>query len=106
VQGKLELVPFGVNRLRTWAPHKVIWNCIEASRISNESVKPTPDQIRREVHDSLAAGSQGLIYFVHQFKPRFIEASLLEDAELGPAVAVLNREIAVTFPPAPRSPAR
>ncbi len=28
---------------------------------------------------SLIFGSRGLIYFVHQFKPKFIEAALLAD---------------------------
>ncbi len=94
VKGRLELVPFGVRRLKSWAPTKVIWNCLEASRIDNPDVKPTPAQIRREVTDSLAAGSRGFIWFVHQFKPRFIEAGLLEDPELRREVAALNRVLA------------
>lgn len=98
VRGKLEFVPNGVKRLKSWAPKKVIWNCIEASRIDNEKVKPTPDQIRKEVMDSIAAGSRGLIYFVHQFKPTFIEASLLEDPELRSAIAALNRDLAARGP--------
>ena len=42
---------------------------------------------------SLIHGSRGLIYFVHQFKPKFIEAVLLEDLEMLDAVAALNRQI-------------
>src|SRR2546428_10674416 len=51
------------------AGKKIVWNCIEASRISNETVKPDASQIRAEAWMSLIHGSNGLIYFVHQFKP-------------------------------------
>jgi len=93
VRGKLWYVAKGVDRLRKWAQGRVTWNCIEASRIDNEKVKPTAAQIKVEVWMSLIHGSQGLIYFVHQFKPKFIEASLLEDPELLPAVTALNHQI-------------
>ena len=42
---------------------------------------------------ALIHGSQGLIYFVHQFKPRFREAALLDDPEMLAAVTALNRQI-------------
>lgn len=94
VAGKLEFVPRGVERLRTWSnDEKIVWNCIEASRISNVEVKPTPEQIRAEVWMSLIKGSRGIIYFVHQFQPNFREASLLDDPELLPAVTALNQQI-------------
>ena len=94
VAGKLEFVPKGVERLRQWSgDKKIVWNCIEASRISNTKVKPTPHQIRAEVWMSLIHGSRGLIYFVHQFEPDFKEASLLDDSELLPAVTAINHQI-------------
>ncbi len=94
VAGKLEFVAKGVERLRRWSDdQKIVWNCIEASRISNVEVKPTPSQIRAEVWMSLIHGSHGLIYFVHQFEPRFREASLLDDPELLAAVTKLNTQI-------------
>ncbi len=94
IAGKLEFVPRGVTRLRQWSDDKkIVWNCIECSRIGNTRVKPTPQQIRTEVWMSLIHGSRGLIYFVHQFQPRFIEASVLEDAELLAAVTEINRQI-------------
>ncbi len=94
VAGKLEFVAKGVERLRQWSnDEKIVWNCIECSRISNTEVKPTPGQIRAEVWMSLIHGSRGLIYFVHQFKPTFKEASLLDDEELLPAVTAINRQI-------------
>src|ERR1051325_1557188 len=52
---------------------------------------------------SLIHGSSGLIYFVHQFKPRFSEASLLQDAELLAGVTAVNKQIQ-TLAPALKSP--
>ncbi|MCL4176402.1 MAG: hypothetical protein KJ072_01450 [Verrucomicrobia bacterium] len=94
VAGKLEFVARGVERLRGWAgPDQLVWNCIECTRISNTEVKPTPDQVRTEVWMSLIHGSQGLIYFVHQFQPTFREAALLDDPEMLEAVTRINRQI-------------
>ena len=42
---------------------------------------------------SIIHGSRGLIYFVHQFKPIFQEASVLSDPELLPAITELNKQI-------------
>lgn len=42
---------------------------------------------------SLIHGSTGLIYFVHQFKPQFIEAALLADPAMLEAVTQINRQI-------------
>jgi hypothetical protein len=94
VAGKLEFVARGVKRLRQWTnDQKIVWNCIECSRIGNREVKPNPHQIRAEVWMSLIHGSRGLIYFVHQFEPVFREASLLEDETLLPAVTAINHQI-------------
>lgn len=99
VAGKLEFVARGVERLVRWSEDKkIVWNCIECSRISNTKVKPTAEQIRSEVWMSLIHGSRGIIYFVHQFEPRFKEASLLDDEELLPAVTKLNQQIAQLAP--------
>jgi hypothetical protein len=42
--------------------------------------------------------SQGLIYFVHQFKPTFREAALLDDPNMLAAVTALNRQITELAP--------
>jgi hypothetical protein len=42
---------------------------------------------------ALIHGSRGLIYFVHQFKPTFKEAALLDDPEMLAAVTAINRRI-------------
>jgi hypothetical protein len=94
IAGKLEYVAHGVERLARWAGSaKPVWNCIECTRISNTETKPTPQQVRSEVWMSIIHGSRGIIYFVHQFKPAFQEAALLEDQEMLGAVTAINREI-------------
>jgi hypothetical protein len=94
VAGQLWFVPQGVERLRKWTDgRKPVWNCVEASRIDNVKTKPTPAQVRSEVWMSIVAGSRGIIYFVHQFQPTFVEASLLRDPELLAAVTEINRQV-------------
>jgi len=99
IAGNLWYVAQGVSRLRGWAtPRQQVWNCIEASRIGNEKTKPTAAQIKAEVWMSIIHGSTGLIYFVHQFKPRFVEASLLQDPELLAAVTQINARVQALAP--------
>ncbi|MCI0535666.1 MAG: hypothetical protein L0Z50_10610, partial [Verrucomicrobiales bacterium] len=94
VAGKLEFVARGVERLGQWTRgEKSVWNCIECTHISNPQVKARPQQVRAEVWMALIHGSRGLIYFVHQFKPTFREAALLDDAEMLSAVTAINRQI-------------
>ena len=94
VAGKLWFVAQGVQRLVRWSGgKKIVWNCLECTRISNPDRKPTPKEVRCEAWMSLIHGSCGLIYFVHQFKPTFREAGLLDDPEMLAAVTTLNRQI-------------
>ncbi len=94
VAGKLWYVARGVERLRGWAgEERIAWNCIECTRISNMNTKPTPQQVKAEVWMSIIHGSQGLIYFCHQFQPKFIEAGVLADEEMARAVGSINREV-------------
>ncbi|WP_406700459.1 hypothetical protein V5E97_16760 [Singulisphaera sp. Ch08] len=84
----------GIDRLLKWSEgRRIVWNCIESSRISNEKAKITPHQVRAEVWMALVHGSRGLIYFVHQFKPSFNDHALLDDPELLTAVTAINRQI-------------
>ena len=99
VAGNLWYVARGVQRLVKWTGGvKPVWNCIECTRISNTKVKPTPHQVRAEVWMSIIHGSRGLIYFVHQFKPRFIEAALLHDRRMLAAVTKINAQIRALAP--------
>jgi hypothetical protein len=99
VAGKLWFVPQGVEQLIKWAgPDRIVWNCIECTRIQNADHKATPRQVRCEVWMSLIHGSRGLIYFVHEWKPRFNESALLGDPEMLAAMTALNRQIARLAP--------
>ena len=93
VAGKLWMVADGVSRLKKWHAGKPVWNCIECTHISNPAAKATPQQVKAEVWMSLVRGSRGIIYFVHEFKPKFVEAGLLADAEMLAQVTATNRQI-------------
>ena len=87
-------VPKGVDRLVRWSKgQKIVWNCIECTRISSENKKATPHQVKAEVWMSLIHGSMGIIYFVHEWKPKFNEHALLNDPEMLGAVTEINRQI-------------
>ena len=94
VAGKLWYVARGVERLVGWTGgNQIVWNCIECTRISNPKTKATPHQVRCEVWMSIIHGSMGLIYFVHEWQPRFNESALLSDPEMLPAVTAINQQI-------------
>lgn len=87
-------VPKGIDRLVKWTGgKKPVWNCIECTHINDAAAQATPAQVKAEVWMSLVHGSRGLIYFVHQFKPRFNEHALLDDPEMLAAVTAINRQI-------------
>ena len=99
VAGKLWYVAKGVERLVGWTEgKKVVWNCIECTRIKNPDKKATPHQVRCEVWMSIIHGSMGLIYFVHEWQPRFNESALLSDTAMLSAVTRINGQIAELAP--------
>lgn len=84
----------GVDRLVTWTGgKKPIWSVIECTHINDPQHKATPKQVRAEVWMALTHGATGLVYFVHEFKPRFKEAALLDDPAMLAAVTEINRQI-------------
>jgi hypothetical protein len=94
VAGKLEFVARGTQRLRQWTdPAKPVWACIECTHISNADKKPTPEQVKAEVWMAIIHGAGGIMYFAHQFAPRFVEAGLLEDAAMCKAITQTNQQI-------------
>lgn len=94
VAGNLWFVARGVERLIDWTGgRKVVWNCIECTRIQNPTTKATPHQVRAEVWMSILHGSRGLIYFVHEWEPRFNEAALLDDPDMLAMVTRVNRQV-------------
>jgi hypothetical protein len=99
IAGHLEYVGRGVQRLRQWAgPERIVWNCIECTHIGNPDAKASPNQVRSEVWMALVHGARGLIYFVHQFKPAFNEAALLDDPAMLEGVTRINEQIRALAP--------
>lgn len=99
IAGKLWYVPFGVDRLRKWTDgKKPAWCCIECTHIGNEKVMPTVEQVRAEVWMALIHGANGLIYFCHEFKPRFIEAGMLAYPEMAKGIGAINQQIHALAP--------
>lgn len=104
VSGKLFYVAEGVKRLVDWTGgDKPVWNCIECTQINHPTNKPTPHQVRCEVWMAVIHGSTGLIYFVHEWQPRFNESALLSDPAMYAAATRINRRIR-TLAPALKSP--
>jgi hypothetical protein len=99
VAGNLWYVGHGVKRLVQWAEGRnIVWNCIECTRIHNPDKKATPHEVRCEVWMSIIHGSMGLIYFVHEWEPKFNESALLSDPDMLAAVTAINRQIAELAP--------
>lgn len=94
VTGNLWLVADGVDRLVQWSEgRKVVWNCLECTRINNINRRATPQEVRCEAWMSILHGSRGLVWFVHDFKPVLNESALLDDPEMLVAVTAINRQI-------------
>ncbi|MCB8932908.1 MAG: hypothetical protein M9921_05335 [Fimbriimonadaceae bacterium] len=90
---QLGLVAKGVDRLKAWADDKKrIWTCLECTDIGAKG-KATPAQVKAEAWSAIIHGARGLIYFVHQFQPKFNEHALLDDPEMLAAVTSLNKQI-------------
>ncbi len=88
----------GVTRLVGWTGgSKPIWNVIECTHIGSDR-EPTPQQVRSEVWMSLIHGSRGLVYFVHEFSPKFNEHALLDDPPMLAAVTAINQQIQALAP--------
>lgn len=99
IAGKLWFVAEGAKRLSGWSgPERIVWNCLECTHIGNPAVRATPEQVRCEAWMSLIHGSRGLIYFVHEWKPRFNESALLDNPEMLAAVTTINRQITQLAP--------
>ena len=106
VRGNLWYVGQGVERLRKWSQdRKPAWACIETTHIGNPETRPTPEQIRSIVWMALIHGANGLLYFAHEFKPKFIEAGILAYPDVREAVSKINHQVQ-ELAPALNSPAQ
>ena len=94
VKGRLEYVAHGVNVLQNAAKAgQQVWTVIETTRISSETSRPTPQQIRSEVWLALTHGASGIIYFVHEFSGGFREDGIFRYPDAMEAVESVNTEI-------------
>lgn len=90
----LWMVGEGVRRLRKWTDNKKpVWAVIETGPIDDPEHGPTPEQVKQEVRMALENGATGIVYFVHQFKPKMNVHRLLDDPEMLKAVTEINKEI-------------
>ena len=103
--GTLELVPNGVDNLKAWiatsGSSKIIWNFVEGAPI-NSGATPSAAQVTAEVWMSIIHGSQGIMYFVHQFSPDgstlIREDGIFNFPTLVSAVTSINAQIAALAP--------
>jgi hypothetical protein len=95
VAGRLWYVARGVDRFRRWAGgRKVVWNCIECTRIGNPDVKPTPEQVKAEVWMAIVHGSRGDRLLLPPVPaPVGRGRGLLADEAMARAVAGINRQV-------------
>jgi len=93
-QGKLWYVARGVKRLHKYSGgQKIVWNIIEGSRSEATGNRPTAESLRSEAWMSIIHGSRGICYFVHLFRPSFVEAGVMGDTELMEGMKSLHAEI-------------
>ena len=70
---------------------KPVWNALECTNINGQE-KATPKQVKAEVWISLVKGTRGIIYFVHQFRPKFDEHAVGRSGNAA-AVTAINKQI-------------
>jgi hypothetical protein len=98
VKGKLEYVARGVmNLLERASPGQVVWNAIETTSLDPQ-VPVTPAQVRSEVWMALVHGSTGIVYFVHEFEPRFREDAIFRYPKTVEEVTKINQLITELSP--------
>jgi hypothetical protein len=65
---------------------------IEGSNFNN-TMRPTPAQIKSEVWMALVHGAAGIMYFCHRFSPTFSETDCLDNAATAAALPAINSQI-------------
>lgn len=84
----------GVRRLKRWTgSDKSVWTLLQASRINEEHHLPTRALLRAQAWMAIIHGANGIVWYVHQLKPRFIETTPLANPAFGKSLADVNREI-------------
>ena len=98
VKGRLEYVARGVlNLTRRAKDGQRVWAIIEASAL-DPKMPVQSAQLRAEVWMALIHGARGIVYFVHEFEPRFREDAIFGHPDLAREAAALDKEIAELAP--------
>jgi len=88
----------GLDRIKEWAgAEKPRFNCIGTNFTGNKRA-PTPEETKAEIWISIIHGTKGIVYFCHNFKPKFQEAALLEDPAQLANVTKINAQITELAP--------
>ena len=77
---------------------KIVWNFIETTHINHPTSRPTTSQIKTEVWMSIIHGSQGIMYFVHEWEPSFREDGIFRYQEIVQGVRDINLEVTSLAP--------
>jgi hypothetical protein len=93
VKGKLEYVARGVTDLVGHAASgQAIWALLETTAL-DPAIRPLRAQVRAEVWMALTHGAKGIVYFVHEFKPRLREDAIFRYPDIVDEVTIINRLI-------------
>ncbi len=96
---ELWYVAKGLDRLRSLSNHeKIVWSALECTHVDNSAALPSPAEIRAQAWMSVIHGATGLVWFVHEFSPAFIEAGLFAHPEQLAAVTSVNKELQALAP--------
>ena len=77
-----------------WAGlERTVWTTIGTSKVKNPDAVVNAEHIRSQVWMSIINGSRGIIYFVHQFAPRFVEATWFEAPDIAAAMGRINAQV-------------
>ena len=88
----------GLDRIKEWAgAQKPRFNCIGPDYAGKKG-RPTPEQIKAEIWISIIHGTKGIVYFCHNFKPKFQADALLQDPVMLAAVTKINTQITALAP--------
>lgn len=91
---ELWYVAKGLDRLRSLTGgQRIIWSILECTHVGNAEAIATPAEIRAQAWMSIIHGATGIVWFVHEFAPRFVEAGIFEHPDQLRAVTEVNAEI-------------
>ena len=93
VKGKLEYVARGVtNLIKRATPGQSVWMALETTAL-DPARRPMPAEVRAEVWMALIHGATGILYFVHEFRPKIREDAIFRYPDILDEVTRTNHLI-------------